>query len=357
MAGVPYVFGNATTSIPLTNLDANFNTGLTIGNTTVGLGNTVTTLGNVTLTNATLPGATGITQIANGTSNVVVTSSGGAVNIATNGTQAVTIDTNQNVGIGNTTPNSYNSNANKLVIGSNSAVTGMTLASGASAAGNIFFARGTTTTDAYDGYMQYSQASRYLAFGTNGGNERMRIDSIGNILINQTAPVLSAKIQFTFDGSAEQGIAIKNSVNNQAGAAIRFIDYLNASSGGGIFFNSSNSITYATSSDYRLKENIAPMTGALTKIQQLKPVTFNWKQDNSASQGFLAHELQAIIPEAVIGTKDGIDADGNPRYQGVDTSYIVATLTAAIQELKAINDTQAETINALTDRVVALEAK
>ena len=57
MAGVPYVFGNATTSIPLTNLDANFNTGVTIGNTTVGLGNTVTTLGNVTLTNATVSSA------------------------------------------------------------------------------------------------------------------------------------------------------------------------------------------------------------------------------------------------------------------------------------------------------------
>ena len=110
MAGVPYIFGNATTSIPLTNLDANFNTGLTIGNTTVGLGNTVTTLGNVTLNNVTIASGTNnvvATQIANGTSNVVVTSSGGAVNIATNGTQAVTIDTSQNVGIGTTSPSSF----------------------------------------------------------------------------------------------------------------------------------------------------------------------------------------------------------------------------------------------------------
>ena len=88
MAGVPFIFGNATTSIPLTNLDANFNTGVTIGNTTVGLGNTVTTLGNVTLTNATLPGATGITQIANGTSNVSISSSGGNINVVTAGTIA-----------------------------------------------------------------------------------------------------------------------------------------------------------------------------------------------------------------------------------------------------------------------------
>ena len=65
MAGVPFVFGNATTSIPLSNLDANFNTGLTIGNTTVGLGNTVTTLGNVTLNNVTINSGTSNVSPAN----------------------------------------------------------------------------------------------------------------------------------------------------------------------------------------------------------------------------------------------------------------------------------------------------
>ena len=70
MAGVPFIFGNATTSIPLTNLDADFNTGLTIGNTTVGLGNTVTTLGNVTLNNVNFGG------VANA---VIYTNSGGNV--------------------------------------------------------------------------------------------------------------------------------------------------------------------------------------------------------------------------------------------------------------------------------------
>ena len=95
MAGVPYVFGNATTSIPLTNLDANFNTGLTIGNTTVGLGNTVTTLGNVTLTNVNIISGTVpvATSIANGTSNVSVVSSGGNIAMSTNGTQQLFINT------------------------------------------------------------------------------------------------------------------------------------------------------------------------------------------------------------------------------------------------------------------------
>jgi len=190
---------------------------------------------------------------------------------------------------------------------------------------------------------------------SQGGAEAMRINSSGDLLVNQTAVILTGTIQFTFDGQNEQGMCIKNSANSSNGAALRFIDYTNAHTGGGIYFSSSNSISYATSSDYRLKENIAPMTGALTKIQQLKPVTFSWKQDNSASQGFIAHELQAVIPQAVNGTKDAVDKDGKPMYQGVDTSYIVATLTAAIQELKAINDTQAATITALTARIVALE--
>ena len=67
--------------------------------------------------------------------------------------------------------------------------------------------------------------------------------------------------------------------------------------------------------------------------------------------------MAEVCPQAVHGTKDEVDADGNPKYQGIDVSFLVATLTAAIQELKAINDTQAETINALTARIVALEAK
>jgi hypothetical protein len=118
----------------------------------------------------------------------------------------------------------------------------------------------------------------------------------------------------------------------------------------GAITSSTSATTYSTSSDYRLKENIAPMTGALTKVALLKPVTYKWKIDGSDGQGFIAHELKEVIPDAVVGSKDAVDADGNPRHQMVDTSFLVATLTAAIQELKAINDT-------LTARIVALEAK
>ena len=85
------------------------------------------------------------------------------------------------------------------------------------------------------------------------------------------------------------------------------------------------------------------MTGALAKVSALKPVTYSWKVDGSAGEGFIAHELQAVVPDCVTGEKDAVDEEGNPVYQGIDTSFLVATLTAAIQELKAeLDATKAE---------------
>ena len=77
------------------------------------------------------------------------------------------------------------------------------------------------------------------------------------------------------------------------------------------------------------------MTGALYKISALKPVTYTWKSTGEAGEGFIAHELQQICPDAVAGEKDAVDEGGNIKPQAIDTSFLVATLTAAIQELKA----------------------
>jgi hypothetical protein len=77
------------------------------------------------------------------------------------------------------------------------------------------------------------------------------------------------------------------------------------------------------------------MTGALAKVQALRPVTYTWKVDGAAGQGFIAHELQAVVPDCVVGDKDATEEDGSIKAQSVDTSFLVATLTAAIQELKA----------------------
>jgi uncharacterized protein YecT (DUF1311 family) len=95
----------------------------------------------------------------------------------------------------------------------------------------------------------------------------------------------------------------------------------------------------------------------LSVVAALKPCTYNWKVDGSDGQGFIAHELQEVVPDCVHGEKDAVDAEGNPQYQGIDTSFLVATLTAALQELKALVDTQASTITFLQADVEALKAQ
>jgi hypothetical protein len=90
---------------------------------------------------------------------------------------------------------------------------------------------------------------------------------------------------------------------------------------------------YNTSSDYRLKENVVSLTGAIDRINDLQVHRFNFISDPAKTvDGFIAHEAQAVVPECVTGTKDEVDADGNPVYQGIDQSKLVPLLTAALQE-------------------------
>jgi hypothetical protein len=190
----------------------------------------------------------------------------------------------------------------------------------------------------------FRPATNVIGF-TTAGSEAMRILADGTLLVGTTTDGGVAGLSVRPNESV--GAPQLNFNRNTSTSTSTVLIFRNATTAVGNINHNNTATTYATSSDYRLKENIAPMTGALNKISQLKPVTYKWKIDGSDGQGFIAHELQEVVPECVSGEKDALDSEGNPEYQGIDTSFLVATLTAAIQELKATVDAQAARITAL----------
>jgi hypothetical protein len=289
-----------------------------------------------------------------------VPATGSVVN-ASMSTGAPYWDTSGNVGIGSTSTDPFSSVNTKMVsIASSGGGTSSALNITSGAGSRIQLGIGTTRTA-----LLYSDSANYtalqtttalpLVFGTND-TERMRITSAGELLWGCTAT--SGSVPTTSGiAFAATASAYDNALYFRNGADPTYVlDFYNTagSRAGKVTVNSSTT-SYDTSSDYRLKENVEPMVNALSTVAQLKPVTYTWKSTGEDGQGFIAHELQAIVPDAVTGVKDGIDAHGNPDYQGVDASFLIATLTAAIQEQQAMIQTQQAAIEELTTRVTALE--
>ena len=226
----------------------------------------------------------------------------------------VAVDSSGNVGIGTSSPTST------LDV---RGVSGITTTSGGNTARIVSAAAGT-----YFG----ATTNAPVIFQVNSG-EAMRLNTNSELLLGTTtSPTGVNRIGIVNQGQVNYAIAIQNS-NTSSDDAVGFFN----SSGtrvGAISFTTS-ATSYGTSSDYRLKENIQPMQNALGVVAQLNPVTYTWKADGSDGQGFIAHELQAVVPDCVTGEKDAVDAEGKPVYQGIDTSFLVATLCKAIQELEA----------------------
>jgi len=270
---------------------------------------------------------------------------------------SLVIDASGDVGIGTTSPNkSPLTTALTLNCAASGSYSGVELATADTLRARFI----TKDTETYFG----TSASTPLIFLTNN-SERMRIDSSGYVGLGTTTPSSGIQAGTNIALRYPAGdITISHANGTASGTGFVYFGY-NAGIIGSITQNGTSAVAYNTSSDYRLKENIAPMTGALATVAQLNPVTYTWKTDGSAGQGFIAHELQAVVPDCVTGEKDAVetyvDEEGveqtRPVYQGIDTSFLVATLTAAIQELKAITDTQAATIVALETRIAALEAQ
>ena len=264
----------------------------------------------------------------------------GVLQLQTNGgTTAVTIDTSQNVGVG-ITPNAW-SGFTAFQMANGVGLSGASGSSNTQLTSNAYF-NGSAWTYIANAYAtKYTQVSGqhqwFNAPSSTGAitfTQAMTLDSSGNLLVGATSQTQGGKIFSSFNQSTNQGITLQNT--NSSNSAY-FVYMLNSAgnAAGSITQSGATSVNYGTGSDYRLKENIQPMTGALAKVNQLNPVTFDWIADKTQGQGFIAHELQAVVPECVYGEKDAVDSEGNLKYQMVDQSKLVGVLTAAIQELAA----------------------
>jgi len=319
--------------------------------TSAGLVQTADTSGSLALQTAsttalTLDTSQNATFAGSVKTNTLTSAASTALTLQSAGTTAITVDTSQNVGVGLTSPSqkldvsgsaqlSYNGGSNYLYFQST----------------NNYVGRNGSTGDIW----LNTVGAQNTIFGI-GGTEKMRITSAGDLVVGKTA-----------SGIGTQGFAAYSTGEIEANAGSNPAAYFNRTNDGtimqfrrasttvGTISVSTGATAYNTSSDYRLKENIAPMTGALAKVAQLKPVIYKWKADGSDGEGFIAHELAEVCPLAVHGEKDAVDENGKIVPQGIDTSFLVATLTAAIQEQQTTITAQAETINALTARIVALE--
>ena len=200
-----------------------------------------------------------------------------------------------------------------------------------------------------------------LVYGTNqidfstGGTTKATIDSTGRLLLGTTSPTEGAStghLVSTFAGNADIGLKCRDT----NGGSVNHIVFVSTSNVAGVISGNSSSVSYGTSSDYRLKENVVAISDAITRLKTLKPSRFNFKVDTDTTvDGFLAHEVTAV-PEAITGTKDQVATDNDvgyikddPIYQSIDQSKLVPLLTAALQEANA-------KIETLETKVAALEA-
>lgn len=260
-------------------------------------------------------------------------------------TERAAFDTNGNFVVGAT------SGVNKLAVnGSGQFYGGI---SGNEAGTHVFYQSNLSYIGAWGPNTSTNGSLAFYSARSNGVNglETLRIDGSGNLLKGVTSAISTAygtgEISFKCSSA---GMVFQNT-GSAGGSAPTVQVFLNSSGTAvGYIACSGTSTSFTNLSDYRLKENVEPLANASQRVAALKPVRFNFiSEPDKIIDGFLAHEVQDVVPEAVIGKKDAVGKNGDPIHQGLDQSKLIPLLTAALQE--AINK-----IDALEARILALEA-
>ena len=331
---VPYTFATATGSLPLSQLDSNFATGIVIGNTTVALGDTITTINNLTLANVTVTSAsfsnvtlTGNTTVASNTtvfsgtgariqgdfSNATVASVTAFQDKTTNNPTTVyalpngTSNTSGWYSFNNSNPT--NSSYAALAIGSgNTALVSSNTGSGTALPLNIYVGAGAPEVARFD------TSGRFCLGVASGATIAGAVNALGYASRSGSAGSFSGNVYNLFwTGSAVQ-----------------------------MWIDTGNLGTISITSDYRIKKNVSTQTlNGVDRINALRPIVYEvkdiemFKPDGVVREGFIAHELSDVIPSAVDGVKDGLTSDGKIQPQTLRLDPIIAVLTKAVQELSA----------------------
>jgi hypothetical protein len=397
---IPNTFANATAAIPLSQLDANFNTlsnavnGLNSGSET--LANLKATTANVvTLTvtgNATIGDASTDTVTLNSTltANTAVIFSAGTsaapsitftgdtntgifspaadtIAFAEGGVEAMRIDSSGNLGLG-VTPSNTSSSYRAIQIKSLNATTILTSDYSSQYATNAYWDGSAWQRGGNDYapvlYNQFNGAHTFSTAAAAGTTitftQAMKLDASGNLLVGTTSNTYSAAKGlisggaggggtpvFSFentdgggDGSPLLGLYQTSSTTTSSARFIQFYASVTVTPMGGIVGNGASNVQFASISDVREKTNIQQISGSLEKVVALRPVEFDWiKNGEHCPAGFVAQDVEQVFPEFVI---ENFAQEGQEPRKGLTggmTGGIVAHLVKAIQELKAELDT------------------
>ena len=274
--------------------------------------------------------------ITSGSYNVAIGSS------ALAGTTGVTGDSN--IGIGYRAGDAITSGTKNTITG-NDAGTAITTGGyntlyGSDAGGQITTGSKNTIIGGYNGNsggLDIRTSDNYIVLSDGDGNPRGIFDSSGNLLVGGTTVNANDAISLVPNGQSKFYTGGQRVLNIHRGVSDgEAVAFFRSNTQVGNISVTTTATAYNTSSDYRLKENVVADWDATTRLKQLNPVRFNFIADaDTTVDGFLAHEVQDIVPEAISGTKDEVDDDGNPVYQGIDQSKLVPLLVKTIQELEA----------------------